>query len=57
MTHAEEKELIDKYHAAAIKMYKETNVHISQIKNVQICENGAYVEGMVWIPKESVLRF
>jgi hypothetical protein len=54
MTHQEAKNLIDKYHARAIESYKHTCIHISHIKNVQICETGAFVEAMVWIPKEEI---
>jgi hypothetical protein len=59
MTHAEEKELIEKYHAKAVELYIDTNIYISTIKNVQINENGAFVEAMIWIPKEKItdLRF
>jgi hypothetical protein len=54
VTHAEVKELIEAYHAKAKEKYAGTNVYISDIKNIQITENGAFVEAMVWIPKESL---
>lgn len=48
------KELIERYHARAIESYKETRVHISPIQHVEITDDGAYVEAMVWIPKEEI---
>ena len=54
MTHKETSDLIDKYHAKAKEKYAGTDVHIASIKNVQINENGAFVEAMVWIPKDQL---
>jgi hypothetical protein len=52
MTHDETKALIDKYHEKAIEVYNSKWITISRVQNVQIVERGAFVEAMVWIPKE-----
>lgn len=54
MTHQETKNLIDRYHERAVEIYQHTHIHISNIKNVQICETGAFVEAMIWVPKEEI---
>jgi hypothetical protein len=54
LNHAEIRELITKYHQRARDLYEGSNVKIANIKNVQLSEDGAFVEAMVFIPKSEI---
>jgi hypothetical protein len=57
LTHQETAELIDRYHQRAKEIYESGygfEVKIVNIKNVQILETGAFVEAMVWVPKNEL---
>ena len=57
LTHDEMAKLIDQYHEIAIKHYERNpNIKISRTKNVQITDDGAFVEAVVWVPKKELTR-
>lgn len=59
MTHKETARLIDKYREIAEKIilqFGDTSNPVTPNKYgaVQICDEGAFVECMIWIPKEEL---
>ncbi len=48
------KEEYQKYREVAMDRCKDTSVKILPTANVQVLENGAFVEAMIWVPKEEL---
>ena len=60
MTHHDTKRLYLAYRAKARELYEDVglvesaHVHVSDHANVQMTEDGAFVEVTVWVPKEKL---
>lgn len=54
LTHGEIRELIERYHSHATELYKNRGITISPIKNVQLAEDGAFVEAIIFISKDEL---
>lgn len=63
LSHQETADLLDRYHQRAKEIYegatyiignKTFDVTISNIKNVEICEEGAFIEARVWVSKNDL---
>jgi hypothetical protein len=56
LSHQESKDLYLRYRKVAQDLTRSCNpvISVSQHANVQMIEDGAYVESLIWIPKEAL---